>query len=124
MFHQDNQIQKIEGLDYCQRLKNLDLSNNCIAKIEGLNNLPLIHLSLVRDDIELILYKQQIKLNVFFCVTIKAANKIRKIEGLNSLRFLRTLDLSCNNLRSLSGIPEKHEFLEKLFLEDNKVWNF
>lgn len=35
---------------------------------------------------------------------------------------MRSLDLSNNQLRSLSGIPEKHEFIEKLFLQDNKVF--
>ena len=43
----DNIISKIEGLEYCQRLRNLNLSNNQIKKIEGLENLPLISLDLV-----------------------------------------------------------------------------
>lgn len=54
----------------------------------------------------------------------KSGNKIKKIEGLNSLPYLRCLDLSSNNIRSINGIPEKLEFLDKLFLQDNKVREF
>jgi Leucine-rich repeat (LRR) protein len=46
-FEIDNKITKIEGLEYCQRLKVLNLGHNLIEKIEGLDNLPLITLDLV-----------------------------------------------------------------------------
>jgi Leucine-rich repeat (LRR) protein len=46
-YFQDNKIQKIEGLEFCQRLKNLNLAHNLIRKIEGLDNLPLVNLDLV-----------------------------------------------------------------------------
>ena len=52
----------------------------------------------------------------------KRSNEIKKIEGLNTLRFLRNLNLSGNQIRSFEGIPEKHEFLEKIDLENNKVY--
>ncbi len=55
------------------------------------------------------------------CVFFQRSNEIRKIEGLNTLRFLRILNLSGNQIKSLEGIPDRHEFLEKIDLENNKV---
>jgi hypothetical protein len=49
---------------------------------------------------------------------------IKRLEGIDNLRFLRFLNLSSNMIRSIQGIPEKHEFLESIDLEDNKVKNF
>lgn len=92
----DNRIERIEGLEYCQRLKNLNLAHNNIKKIEGLDNLPLVTLDL-------------------------RSNQIKKIEGLDGLKFLRTLTLAENYLRSLKGIPQNLEFLENLDVENNKV---
>jgi hypothetical protein len=54
-------------------------------------------------------------------VFFQRSNEIRKIEGLNTLRFLRILNLSGNQIKSLEGIPDRHEFLEKIDLENNKV---
>ena len=61
-----------------------------------------------------------IKLNRHVCV-FKRSNQIKKIDGLHSLKFLRFLNLSSNQIRSLNGLPEKHEFLERIDLENNKV---
>ena len=55
--------------------------------------------------------------------TIKRSNMIKKIESLEKLKFLRFLNLSGNSIKSVQGIPEKHEYLEALDLEDNKVLN-
>jgi Leucine-rich repeat (LRR) protein len=49
---------------------------------------------------------------------------IKRLEGIDNLRFLRFLNLSSNMIKSIQGIPEKHEFLESIDLEDNKVKNF
>jgi len=58
----DNSIRKIEGLEYCQRLKNLNLAHNSITKIEGLDNLPLQNLDLVREkNISMLDYLKKVK---------------------------------------------------------------
>ncbi|RNA05683.1 Leucine-rich repeat and guanylate kinase domain-containing [Brachionus plicatilis] len=92
----NNQIKRIEGLEYCHRLKNLNLAHNLIKKIEGLENLPLLGLDL-------------------------RSNQIKKIEGLEPLKYLRFLNLSGNMIKFLHGIPEKHEFLEQIDFENNRI---
>jgi Leucine-rich repeat (LRR) protein len=59
--------------------------------------------------------------NIIFNLKLKRSNQIKKIEGLDSLKFLRSLNLAGNFLRSLKGIPMNLEFLEILDLENNKV---
>ena len=46
---------------------------------------------------------------------------IKRVERIENLNFLRFLNLSSNMIRSIQGIPEKHEFLESIVLDDNKV---
>jgi len=57
-------------------------------------------------------------------VFFQRSNEIRKIEGLKTLRFLRILNLSGNQIKSLEGIPDRQEFLAKIVLENNKVTAF
>lgn len=49
------------------------------------------------------------------------SNMIKRIEGIENLQFLRFINLSGNLIKSIQGIPDKHEFLEVIDLEDNKV---
>ncbi|CAF1536159.1 unnamed protein product [Adineta steineri] len=94
----NNKISKIEGLKNCYRLQHLSLAHNRIQRIEELDGLPLKYLSL-------------------------RSNEIRKIENLDSLQYLQHLNLSCNQLDSLAGIPERLSFLEVLDLADNQLHN-
>lgn len=43
------------------------------------------------------------------------------IENLDSLQYLQHLNLSCNQLESLIGIPERLNFLEVFDVADNQV---
>ncbi len=55
-----------------------------------------------------------------FCL-FQRSNQIRNIENLDSLQYLQQLNLSCNQLESLTGFPERLNFLEVLDLADNQV---
>ncbi|CAF1030136.1 unnamed protein product [Rotaria sp. Silwood1] len=94
----NNQISKIEGLKNCYRLQHLSLAHNRISQIEELDGLPLKYLNL-------------------------RSNQIRNIENLDSLQYLQQLNLSCNQLESLAGFPERLNFLEVLDLADNQLHN-
>jgi Leucine-rich repeat (LRR) protein len=109
----DNKISKIEGLKSCYRLQHLSLAHNRINRIEELDGLPLKYLSLVCWNF---LQKQ----NQTLCFS-QRSNKIRKIENLDSLQYLQQLNLSCNQLETLAGFPERLSFLEVLDLADNQV---
>ena len=43
------------------------------------------------------------------------------MENLDSLQYLQQLNLSCNQIESLGGFPERLNFLEVLDLADNQV---
>lgn len=49
------------------------------------------------------------------------SNQIQKIENLDTLQYLQQLNLSCNKLSSLEGVPERLGFLEVIDLTDNQV---
>ncbi|XP_028414468.1 leucine-rich repeat and guanylate kinase domain-containing protein-like isoform X2 [Dendronephthya gigantea] len=90
-----NNIEEINGLSHCYCLKKLSMVNNNIQRISGLSNLPLTHLNL-------------------------SHNSVKKIENLDTLKYLKVLDLSCNYIRSLKGLQE-HEFLQEINLEGNQI---
>ncbi|CAI9568331.1 unnamed protein product, partial [Staurois parvus] len=75
----NNNIQKITGLEKCISLTHLNLANNRICNICDFGNLPIKTLNL-------------------------GSNEIRKISGLENLKRLQSLDLSSNQLSSLEGL--------------------
>ncbi|CAF0904939.1 unnamed protein product, partial [Didymodactylos carnosus] len=93
-----NQISKIDGLKNCYRLQHLSIAHNLITTIEELDNLPLKYLNL-------------------------RSNQITTVENLDTLQYLQHLNLSCNNINSLNGFPERLNFLEVLDLADNQFQN-
>jgi Leucine-rich repeat (LRR) protein len=115
----DNQISKIEGLKHCYRLQHLSLAHNRISRIEELEGLPLKYLSLVCDQRTVAFLSWQ-----KVCLLSQRSNQIRKIEKLDTLQYLQQLNLSCNQLNSLDGFPERLGFLEVLDLADNQVGDF
>lgn len=48
----DNEVEEIKGLSSCHCLKKLSLVHNRIQRINGLMNLTLTHLNLVRNRVE------------------------------------------------------------------------
>ena len=75
----NNIITKIQGLETLTKLRWLDLSFNLIEKIEGLENLVLLE--------DLSLY----------------SNHIEKLEGLDTLENLNVLSVGANCMRDLDG---------------------
>jgi hypothetical protein len=92
----DNRITKIDGLDNLKALEFLNLDNNNIEKVEGIDNLTgLRNLSLDH-------------------------NRISKIEGLDNLKSLENLDLSGNRITKIEGIKNL-KGLEILSLDNNGI---
>ena len=97
----NNIIMKIEGLDELVNLTWLDLSFNLIEKIEGLdNNTQLQDLSLF-------------------------TNNITELEGLDKLTNLNVLSVGCNQIKSLDHTIKylqklNNKNLEVLKIEKNK----
>jgi len=94
------QIEKIEAINDCRKLKILYLQNNIINKIENLYHLK---------DLEY--------LNL-------ALNNVKKIEGLRQCEFLRKLDLTVNfvgieNLESSIEELKHNRNLKELYLLGN-----
>lgn len=94
----NNQITKIEGLDHLTNLTMLSLGNNQITKIEGLENLT--------------------NLTTLWLVS----NKITKIEGLDQLTNLTTLDLWNNQITKIEGLDTLTN-LTDLWLFGNQIIN-
>ncbi len=93
----DNHIEDLTHIDRLSKLRILDLSFNSIRAM-----IPLVqHVPLLEE-----LYMAQ--------------NKLRKIEGLEGLVHLRTLDLGANRIRLIEGL-ETNTALESLWLGKNKI---
>ncbi|XP_030635377.1 leucine-rich repeat and guanylate kinase domain-containing protein [Chanos chanos] len=90
-----NSFSVIRGLEQCASLTHLSLAHNKISHISGLDKLPLKELYL-------------------------RGNRIKKIENLQTLTTLQTLDLSCNKIRCLSGLQSLH-LLGTLNLRSNQI---
>ncbi|KAG8533906.1 uncharacterized protein KY384_001647 [Bacidia gigantensis] len=92
----DNLISHIKGLEELSHLTSLDLSFNKIKHIKGVN-----HLRDVKD-----LYLLQ--------------NRISKIEGLDGMTVVRNLELGANRIKEIENL-ESLAALEELWLGKNKI---
>ncbi|OAX83360.1 hypothetical protein ACJ72_02271 [Emergomyces africanus] len=92
----DNLISHIKGLDHLTKLISLDLSFNNIKHIRNVS-----HLVRLKD-----LYFVQ--------------NRIQKIEGLDGLKELRNLELAANRIRDIESLDDLTA-LEELWLGKNKI---
>ena len=86
-----------KGLENLINLRELDLSNNDIEKIDGLSTLKRLR-----------------SLNLSF-------NKITKIEGLSGLKSLEILNLSNNLIESISPILLQNTTITELYLTNNNI---
>ena len=95
----NNIITKIQGLESLHKLKWLDLSFNMIEKIEGLEKLTML------EDLSLF------------------SNRIQKLEGLDTLEQLNVLSVGSNNIKQLDvAVLYLHSLrnnLEVLKIKDN-----
>lgn len=84
----DNKIKKIEGLDSLAKLETLDLSFNRIKEVENLE--PLV------------------SLKKLFLIS----NRFRKIQNLGCLTTIEMVDFGDNKLESIEGIEEAQNTIE------------
>ncbi len=111
-------ITKIEGLDKFSQLEKLYLEQNIINKIEGLerlSNLTTLYLHFNKiNKIEGL--DNLIKLKVLWLYK----NEIKQIENLNNLPNLQDLNLGWNQITQIEGL-EKISQLERLQLNNNDI---
>lgn len=91
-------VSKIDGIQEQQQLEKLELYDNCIEVIDNishLGNLKILDLSFnsIREMVNLAQWCPLLE-EVYL-----AQNKLRKIQGLEGLVHLRTLDLGANRIR-------------------------
>ena len=113
----DNNIKKIEGLDTL-KLEKLDLSFNKIGKIENLDKLSnLKELYLGYNHIENI---EELDRLTKLERLILSSNKIRRIRGLEKLSKLKVLALDNNQISRIENLEQLSQ-LESLNISDNKI---
>ena len=113
-----NQISKIEGLQKLVNLQTLDLWGNQISKIEGLQKLVNLQtLSLSDNQISKIEGLQKL---VNLQTLDLSQSQINKIEELQKLVNLQTLDLSQNQINKIEGL-EMLVNLQTLNLWGNQI---
>ncbi|KAG9231901.1 hypothetical protein BJ875DRAFT_381903 [Amylocarpus encephaloides] len=114
-----NTIAEIQGLScLASTLKELDLYDNLIQHIEGLEELTnLIKLDLAFNKIKCIKnVSHLVKLEEIFLLQ----NKIKKIEHLDGLTKLRNLELGMNRIREIENL-DTLTGLAELWLGSNKI---
>jgi len=113
-----NEITHITGLENLTRLKELNLGQNQITKIEGLDNLTqLTELNLSQNQIIKIEGLNKLSQLQFLFM---GNNEIRKIEGLDDLSDLRELYLASNEISKIEGLDNLSK-LYHLSLASNKI---
>jgi protein phosphatase 1 regulatory subunit 7 len=108
-----NLITKMEHLDTCVALKHLDLYDNQITIIQGVDSLPLEHLDLSFNKIKQIENLPSGLKKLYLC-----QNEIIEMKGLEPLNDLVLLELGSNKI---TEIDYKMDSLEELWLGKNKI---
>lgn len=113
-----NDISKIQGLDFCTQVTNLELAANRIREIRGLDKLVnLEKLWLGRNKITKIEGLDKLK-NLKLLSIIN--NRITKIEGLENCTNLEELYISFNGLETIEGL-ENNTKLTTLDVSNNRL---
>jgi hypothetical protein len=109
----------MEGIQHLHQLEKLELYDNhieVIQEIDFMHNLTILDLSFnsIREMVPL----------VGACPLLQelyvAQNKLRRIEGLEGMAHLKTLDLGANRIRVIEGLDDCAA-LESLWLGKNKI---
>ncbi|KAI9756577.1 MAG: hypothetical protein M1815_003293 [Lichina confinis] len=112
----ENSIRTIESLDALgSTLTDLDLYDNVISRIKGLENLPkLTSLDLSFNKIKHVRRLDHLKdlVNVYF-----VQNSISRIDGFQGLTKLKNLELGDNRIRNLSSLSN----LRILSIQSNRI---
>ncbi|KAF4450754.1 adenylate cyclase [Fusarium austroafricanum] len=114
-----NSIEQIDGLSaLAETLQDLDLYDNLISHIRGLDDLKnLTSLDLSFNKIKHIKHINHLtKLKELYLV----ANKISKIEGLEGLDNVTSLELGSNRIREIKNL-DSLKAIEELWLAKNKI---
>jgi protein phosphatase 1 regulatory subunit 7 len=115
-----NLIKKIEGIEHCTEMEELELYDNRLVKLENLT--PLTNLVIL--DLAFNSIKEVTPGSLDTLVNLKklylSANKIKKIQGLDNLRALECLDMGDNRIRKIENL-ETLDSLKELHLAKNKI---
>jgi len=115
----DNQIGKIEGLDHLHNLKTLDFSFNTIRRIENLDSLnSLTTLYLIQNKISQIEALDNLA-NTLTSLEL-GSNRIRQITNLSCLTNLTELWLGRNKISKLEGLDALVN-LRSLSIQSNRI---
>jgi internalin A len=114
----NNQIQEIKGLDKLQNLSQLDLSSNQIQEIKGLDDLKNLSLLLLSSN-QIQEIKGLDKLQNL-SVLLLSSNQIQEIKGLDNLKNLSLLLLSYNQIQEIKGLDNLQN-LSQLDLSYNQI---
>lgn len=115
-------IKKVEGLQYCENITALNLSNNSISDLpSGFNKLLNLQ-SLNLDDNSFTKMPDSLFTIPKLASLSMRGNKITKVpDKINSLLLLTTLDLSGNDIDTVSANIQKLTALQYLSLARNKL---
>lgn len=114
-----NLIQDIEGVScICNTLKELDLYDNLISHVRGLDD--LVNLTVLDLSFNKIKHIKHISHLTNLTDLYFVANKISKIDGLSGLTKLRNLELGSNRIRVLENLDSLTS-LEDLWVAKNKI---
>ena len=113
-------MKKIENIEHCTELIELELYDNRISKIECLQTLS----NLVILDLAFNVIKEITPGCLDSLVNMKkcflSANKIKKMQGFDNLKSLEVLDLGDNRIRKIENL-ECLPGLRELHLAKNKI---
>jgi len=114
----DNMIERIEGLDRMTKLRELNLSTNRISNIRGLDQMSTLHKLILNhnnigwiEGLDQMTVLQSLELN---------DNLITRIEGLDRLVRLHQLDLGCNQITRIENL-DRLVSLQELNLHWNQI---
>ncbi len=113
-----NNIESLEGIEYCSNLKNINLTSNKVKSIEPLRNLEKIEFMNLHDNNiqDISALKELVKLKELDL----SNNYIENVDSLSDLQNLKKLDLYHNNIADISSLGNLTN-LEFVDVSHNKI---